>query len=42
MRRIEEKCNVDNKDSVKLRFVTRDLSKENGILPTIILYRSRR
>ncbi|CAI2371053.1 unnamed protein product [Moneuplotes crassus] len=29
MKRIEEKCNVDNKDSVKLRFVTKDLTQEN-------------
>ena len=32
MKRIEEKCSIDNKDSVKLRFVSKDLSKENGKL----------
>ena len=29
MKRIEEKCNIDKKDSVKLNFVTKDLSKDN-------------
>lgn len=29
MKRIEEKCNIDTKDSVKLQFVTKDLTKES-------------
>lgn len=28
MKRIEEKCNIDSKDSVKLQFVTKDLTKD--------------
>jgi hypothetical protein len=35
MKRIEEKCNVDVKDSVRLQFVSKDLSKDNGIISIV-------